>query len=62
MEQGKKMVDIACYNMNHSTIAMIPKEKIVKRVKSAVPMMLTIILRKLGKVMEAMKKLLSVWV
>ena len=41
---------------------MIPKEKIVKRVKSAVPMMLTIILRKLGKVMEAMKKLLSVWV
>ena len=58
------MVDIAhSYNMNHSTISTIlkNKDKIMEHVKSAVPMMSTTILKKCGKVMEEMKKLLSVW-
>ena len=57
------MVDIAhSYNMNHSTIGMILKNKvkIIEHVKSAVPMMSTIILKKRGKAMEEMEKLLSV--
>ena len=36
------------------------KDKIMEHVKSAVPMMLTIILKKCGKVMDEMEKLLSV--
>ena len=45
------MVDIAhSYNMNHSTIGMIlkNKDKVMEHVKSAVPMMLTIISKKHG--------------
>ena len=57
------MVDITrSYNKNHSTIGTIlkNKDKIMEHVKSAVSMMLTIILKKCGKVMEEMEKLLSV--
>ena len=46
VEWDKKMVVVACsYNMNHSTTGKIVKNKhtIMKYVKSAVPMMLTII-------------------
>ena len=55
------MVDIAhSYNMNHSTIGMIlkNKDKVMEHVKSAVPMMLTIMLKNRGEVMEEMEKLL----
>ena len=55
------MVDTAnSYNMNHSTIGTVLKnrDKIMEHVKSAVPMMSTIILKKHGKVMEEMEKLL----
>ena len=58
------MVDIThSYNMNRSTIGMIlnNKDKIMEHVKSAVLMISTIILKKCGKVMEEMEKLLSVW-
>ena len=61
VERGKTMVDVAhSYNMNHSTIGTIlkKKDKIMEYVKSAVPMMLTIISKKCGKVME---KLLCMW-
>ncbi|XP_059952046.1 putative CENPB DNA-binding domain-containing protein 1 [Mesoplodon densirostris] len=64
VERDEKMVDIACsYNMNHSTTGTLLKkqDKIMEHVKSAVPRMLTIILKKCGKVMEEMEKLLSVW-
>ena len=57
------MVDVAhSYNMNRSTIGTILKntDKIMEHVKSAVPMMSTII-SKHGKVMEEMENLLSVW-
>ena len=57
------MVDAASsYNMNCSTIGTIlkNKDKIMEHVKSAVPMMSTIISKKHGKVMEEMEKLLSV--
>ncbi|XP_068410092.1 putative CENPB DNA-binding domain-containing protein 1 [Eschrichtius robustus] len=63
VEGGEKMVEVAhSYNMNHSTIGMILKNKvkIIEHVKSAVPMMSTIILTKRGKAMEEMQKLLSV--
>ena len=51
------------YNMNRSTIGTIlkNKDKIMEHVKSALPVMLTIILKKCGQVMEEMEKLLSVW-
>ncbi|XP_066879269.1 putative CENPB DNA-binding domain-containing protein 1 [Kogia breviceps] len=64
VKQGEKIVDIAhSYNMNHSTTGMIlqNKDKIMKDVKSVVLMMSTIILKKHGKGMEEMEKLLSVW-
>ena len=50
------------YNMNHSDISMILKNKdnIMECVKSAVPIMTTIRSKKDGKVMEEMKRLLSV--
>ena len=63
-ERGEKMVDVTrSYNMNHSTIGMIlkNKDKIMDHVKSAVPMMSTIISKKCGKVLEEMEKLLRVW-
>ena len=63
VEQGKKMVDVACsYNMNCSTISMNlkNKDKIMEHVKSAVLMMSTIISKKHGKLTEEMEKLLSV--
>ena len=62
VEQGEKMVDIAhSYNTNRSTISTILKNKDkIGHVKSAVPKMSTIILKKRGKVMEEMEKLLSV--
>ena len=44
VERGKKMLDIAhSYNMNHSIIGrnLKNRDKIMERVKSAVPMMLT---------------------
>lgn len=51
VEQGKKMVKITySYNMNHS---------VLEHVKYAMPVMLTIIPEKRGKVMEEMEKLLS---
>ena len=51
------------YNMNHSAISMIlkNKDKIMEHVKSTVPRMSTILSKKHGKVMEEMEKLLSVW-
>ncbi|TKC46366.1 hypothetical protein EI555_009232 [Monodon monoceros] len=58
MEQGEKMVDVAhSYNMNRSTIGTIlkNKDKLMEHVNSAVPMMLTIISKKCGKVMEEME-------
>ena len=57
------MVVVACsYNMNHSAAGKILKNKdtIMEHVKSAVPMMSTIILKKHG-VMEEMEKIISVW-
>ena len=49
--------------MNHSTIGIVlkNKDKIMEHVKSAVPMMATIKLKKHGKVMKEMEKILSVW-
>ena len=41
---------------------MVLKVKTMKHVKSAVPMMSTIILKKHGKVMEEMEKFLNVWI
>ena len=64
IERGEKMIDIArSYNMNRSTIRTIVKnkDKIMEHVKSAVPIMSTIISKKHGKVMEEVEKLLSVW-
>ncbi|TEA25720.1 hypothetical protein DBR06_SOUSAS2510164, partial [Sousa chinensis] len=61
---GEKMVDVAhSYNMNRSTIGTIlkNKNKVMEHVKSAVPMMSTIIAKKCGKLMEEMEKLISVW-
>ena len=58
------MVDVAhSYNMNRSTIGTIlkNKNKVMEHVKSAVPMMSTVISKKCGKVMEEMEKLISVW-
>ena len=55
VERGKKMVDMApSCNMHWSIIDI---DKIMAHVKSAVPMMLTIIVKKPGNMME---KLLSV--
>ena len=57
------MVDIACsYNMNYSTVGIIIKntDKMTEHVKSTMPMMLTIILKKHGKVIKKTEKLLSV--
>ena len=62
VERGEKMGDITrSYNMNRSTISTIlkNKDKIMEHVKSAVPMMSTIVPKKCGKVMEEMEKL--VW-
>ncbi|XP_044275311.1 tigger transposable element-derived protein 1-like [Varanus komodoensis] len=64
VERGEKMIDVArSYNMNRSTISTIlkNKDKIMEHVKSAVPMLSTIISKKRGKVMEEMEKHLSVW-
>ncbi|XP_069396817.1 putative CENPB DNA-binding domain-containing protein 1 [Delphinus delphis] len=64
VERGEKEVDVTrSYNMNHSTIGIVlkNKDKIMEHVKSAVPMMSTIKLKKHGKVMKEMEKLLSVW-
>ena len=58
------MVDIThSYDMNCSTTGMILKNKdeIVEYVKSAVPVMLTIISKQHGKVMEEMEKFVNVW-
>ena len=58
------MVDIThFYDMNCSTIGMILKNKdeIMDYVKSAVPVMLTIISKQHGKVMEEMEKFVNVW-
>ena len=44
VDQGEKMVDIACsYNMSHSTIGMVlnNKDEITEHVKSAVPIIST---------------------
>ena len=51
------------YNVNRSTIGTMlkNKDKIMEHVKSAVPMMLTIISKKQSKVIKEVKKLLSVW-
>ena len=53
VERGKKIVDIAHpYNMNCSTISIMLKNKdqIMEHVKSAMPIMLTLILKKHEKV------------
>ena len=51
VEQGKKVVKITySYNMNHS---------VLEHVTYAMPMMLTVIPKKCGQVMEEMEKLLS---
>ena len=49
------------YNMNHSTIDTILKNKMMEHVKSAVPMMSTIMSKECGKAMEEIEKFLSVW-
>ena len=57
------MVDFTrSYNMNRSTIGTIlkNKNKIMEHLKSAVSMMSAIILKKHGKMMEEMEKLLSI--
>ena len=53
---------IHSYNMNHSAISMIlkNKDKIMEHVKSAVLIMSKIRSKEVGKVMEEMKRLLSV--
>ena len=53
---------IHSYNMNHSAISMIlkNKDKIMEHVKSAVLIMSKIRSKEDGKVMEEMKRLLSV--
>ena len=64
MERGKKIVDVAqSYNINRSSIGMIlvNKDKIMEHVNSSVPMMLTLILKKLWNVIEE-EKLLDVWI
>eukprot|EP00069_Balaena_mysticetus_P010247 bmy_06744T0 len=56
------MADVArSHNKNRSTTSTIlkNKNKIMEHVKSAVPMMLTVISKKRGKVMEEMQKLLK---
>ena len=56
------MVDVTPpYNMNCSVI-LKNNDKIMEHMKLVVLMMSAIILKKCGKVMEAMEKLLSVWV
>ena len=62
-ERGKKMIDARSYNTNHSTVSTILKnrDKIMEHVKSALPVIATILSKKHGKVMEEMEKLLSVW-
>ena len=62
-ERGKKMIDARSYNTNHSTVSTILKnrDKIMERVKSALPVIATILSKKHGKVMEEIEKLLSVW-
>ena len=58
------MMDIAhSYDMNCLTVGTIlkSKDRIMEHVKSAVPVLLTVISKKHGKVMEKMEKLLSVW-
>ena len=53
VEQGKKVVKITySYNMNHS---------VLEHVTYAMPMMLTVIPKKCGQLMEEMEKLLSMW-
>ena len=49
--------------MNHSTIGTVLKNKdnIMEHVKSAMSIILTIIWKQHGKVMEEMERLLSVW-
>ena len=50
MERRKKIVDVAqSYNINRSSIGMIlvNKDKFMEHVNSSVPMMLTLILKKL---------------
>ena len=62
VERGGKMIDVASSDdMNLSTISMILRNKIMEHVKSAMPMMSTIIMKKHKKVMEEMEKLLSMW-
>lgn len=58
------MVDIThSYNMNLSTISTIlkNKDKIMEHGKFAVNMMLTIISKNCGKVMEETEKVLGTW-
>ena len=46
MDQGEKMVDIACsYNMSHPTIGMVlnNKDETTEHVKSAVPRTSTVV-------------------
>ena len=54
------MVDVSySYNVNRLTLSMIlkNKNKIMEHVNSVVPMILTILSKKHGKVMERMEKL-----
>ena len=67
VELGNMKADFThSYNINHSTTGTIlkNKDKIMEHVKSTVPMMpvILILLKKLGKVMEELEKLLSVLV
>ena len=50
--------------MNHSTIGTVLKNKdnIMEHVKSAMSIILTIIWKQHGKVMEEMEKLFSMWI
>ena len=57
--EAKKMVAVTPYNMN-CLVILKNKDKIMEHMKPIVLMMLAIILKKCGKVMEAMEKLLCV--
>ncbi|XP_067944941.1 tigger transposable element-derived protein 1-like [Watersipora subatra] len=64
LDAGEKMVSVAqVYNLNRSTVGTIYKQKdrIMERVKGAVPMQSTIISKKRGKIIEEMEKLFTIW-
>nr|XP_057927183.1 uncharacterized protein LOC131128399 isoform X2 [Doryrhamphus excisus] len=65
LDRGEKVANVArSYNMNHSTIWTIYKNKdrIMEHIKSSVLMQSTVITKQRGKLMEEMEQLLSNWI